>query len=117
VFILGINDFFRFGDKLKEKRKELSLTQEQMADKLGLKTSTYGNYETNKREPNSETIKNIADKLGMDVDDFFKNNSDINIDDDIRRIERAKSKMPKKQQEKFMNILNEMFEEYFDDEE
>ncbi|WP_304341518.1 helix-turn-helix domain-containing protein [Metaclostridioides mangenotii] len=68
---MGINDFVKFGDKLKEIRRELNLTQEQMADKLGLKTSTYGNYETNKREPSSEIIKNMADKLNISVDDFF----------------------------------------------
>ncbi len=113
---MGINDFFKFGDKLKDIRKELNLTQEKMAEKLGLNTSTYGNYETNKREPNSETIKNIANRLNMSVDDFFTPISKKSLDKDIRRIERAKNKMSKEQQEKMMNILELTFEEYFGDE-
>ena len=48
---MGINDFIKIGNSLKEIRKNHSLTQEEMAKALNIPRSTYANYESNKREP------------------------------------------------------------------
>lgn len=53
---------------LKKLRKNLGLTQEEVATKLCLARSTYRNYENNEREPNIETLIKIADYFDVSLD-------------------------------------------------
>ena len=80
---MGLNDFIIIGDKLKEIRKDLGLTQAQMAEKLNIPRSTYANYENNTREPNTETLKKISSILNKDIFDLITLPSD---DDSILEI-------------------------------
>jgi transcriptional regulator with XRE-family HTH domain len=67
VFLLGLNEVIKIGDRLKSYRINLKLTQAEMALKLGLPRSTYANYEKNIREPNTETLNKIAAVFGITV--------------------------------------------------
>ena len=49
---MGVNEFIKIGDKIKEIRKLRGLTQRDVAKKLNIPYSTYSNYENNNREPN-----------------------------------------------------------------
>ena len=40
-----------FGKRLKQARNELNLTQEQLAERLGISREAVGNYETDTRFP------------------------------------------------------------------
>ena len=51
------------GEKIKEYRKQLGLTQVQLAKRLGITQGTLALYETGKRHPKIETVKRIADAL------------------------------------------------------
>lgn len=53
---------------LKKLRKNLGLTQEEVASKLCLARSTYRNYENNEREPNIDTLIKIADFFDVSLD-------------------------------------------------
>lgn len=54
-----------FKDRLKEKRIEAGLTQEELAKKAGVTSRTIQNYELGNRKPsNMEVIQKIADSLG-----------------------------------------------------
>lgn len=74
------------GHNISELRKRRGLSQAQLADKLGIGTSTLGMYETDKREPSYQTLLAIADYFNQSVDELlgrknsestseFKNNS------------------------------------------
>lgn len=52
-----------FGKKLRTIRKNVNLTQADLAKKLGLSASTIGMYEQNRREPNFEILRKICDVL------------------------------------------------------
>lgn len=56
------------GQRLKALRDERGLTQERLADDLGVSKSTIGMYETDKREPNIATLEAIADYFNVDMD-------------------------------------------------
>jgi transcriptional regulator with XRE-family HTH domain len=69
---LGLNEIIRIGDVIKKYRKEiLNITQDEMAIKLGIPRSTYGNYENNSREPSSELLERIAAALGVSIFDLI----------------------------------------------
>jgi len=57
--------------KLKLKRIEKELTQEEMALKLKLSPSTYKSYEQGSREPNISTLKKITKILKCKVDEII----------------------------------------------
>lgn len=53
---------------LKELRKQLKKTQEEVASDLCLHKSTYKNYELGLREPDFETLKKLADYFHTTID-------------------------------------------------
>ena len=57
-----------FGEKLKFLRLEANLTQEALADRLGIKKQTISRYENSEREPNIRTAKKLADALGVSLE-------------------------------------------------
>lgn len=67
--------------KLKEYRKRLGLTQEEVAKILGLTTQTYQNYELGRRQPDNATLLKMADFYNITLDEMFdrKNNQFVNL--------------------------------------
>jgi len=56
-----------FSERLKEARINAGLTQEQLANELGMAKSTIAGYEKGNREPNMLTIKNLMEILNIDA--------------------------------------------------
>lgn len=65
-----------FSKRLEQLRYEKELTQQQMADILGITRQAYGNYENGKREPDFITIKKLASFFGVSLD-YLLGDSDI----------------------------------------
>ena len=59
------------GAKLKELRKTMGFTQEQLANKLDLSRVNYTRYETNSARPDFETLIKIADFYDITLDELF----------------------------------------------
>ena len=55
------------GKFIAHKRKEKNLTQEQLAEKLGISNKTVSKWETGKCMPDYSVIKNLCDELGITV--------------------------------------------------
>lgn len=53
------------GERLKKARKEKKLTQQYMADCLGIAKSTYCGYESDFRKPDVLTVQRMAPILGV----------------------------------------------------
>jgi transcriptional regulator with XRE-family HTH domain len=56
-----------FPNRFKHIREKSGLTQQQLADKLGISRSAVGMYEKGEREPNFETLELIADTFNVDM--------------------------------------------------
>ncbi len=54
-----------FGQRLRELRKERSLTQEDLSRRTHIHAPTIGRLERDKREPRLKTILRLADGLGI----------------------------------------------------
>ncbi|KHD85661.1 transcriptional regulator [Heyndrickxia ginsengihumi] len=54
--------------RLSHRRKQLKLSQEDMADKLGITRQGYGHYETGRNQPDNETLIKIAQILDCSTD-------------------------------------------------
>lgn len=61
----------KFTTRLKELRKDMSLTQAELAEKLGIPSSTYANWEQGRRESSIGEIYNIIECLNIQANDLF----------------------------------------------
>ena len=59
------------GKKLRELRISEKLTQQQLADELGIGRVNYTRYETNAVRPDFETLIKIADYYDISLDEIF----------------------------------------------
>lgn len=56
------------GERLKEQREELGLTQRELAERLGINPVTYLHYEKGQREPPLALLADMACFFGVTVD-------------------------------------------------
>ena len=66
----------RFSERLKALRRDRDLTQQSLADRLGISKSSINMYERGEREPNFSTLEAIADLFNVDMD-YLLGKSDI----------------------------------------
>lgn len=60
-----------FPNKLKAIRAEKNLSQQQVADGIGVTRAAYSNYEQGLREPDLDTLKKICLLLGISADELL----------------------------------------------
>jgi transcriptional regulator with XRE-family HTH domain len=64
------------GDKIKQLRKQLNMSQSELADKVGLSYAQIGRYETKGAQPPAEALRKIADTLGVTPDYLINGSAD-----------------------------------------
>ena len=58
-------------NRIREKRKELGLLQEELAKQCGVSRQTINAIENNKYDPTLSLAFRLADELGLTVDELF----------------------------------------------
>jgi len=64
-----------FSQNLKALRNRIGLKQAEIAEKVGITSSTWSNYEVGKSEPNTDVIVKIASALEVSVDELLTSES------------------------------------------
>lgn len=59
------------GARLRYLRKQDNITQQQLADEIGIAKSTVSMYETGRREPDFEALEKLADFFNVPMSTFF----------------------------------------------
>ncbi len=79
-----------FGKYISHKRKEMQMTQEELANKLHVSKSAIAKWETDGGIPDRDNLKKLAKVMKVSVDEFYriidkseKRNEEINITSDI----------------------------------
>ena len=60
-----------FSVRLKELRLQHGFSQEELAEKIGIKRNSYSDWENGKCKPNYEKLEKIADFFGVSLDWLF----------------------------------------------
>ncbi|WP_422122896.1 helix-turn-helix domain-containing protein [Planococcus sp. X10-3] len=60
------------GEKIKTKRNEKRMTQQELADKIGVSYTTVSLYESNSRKPSFKALARIADVFDVSTAYFFE---------------------------------------------
>lgn len=63
----------KFGKKIKELRKQKSLSQDNLADKSGLHRTYISGIERGLRNVSLKNIKKLANGFGVKIEELFKN--------------------------------------------
>lgn len=61
-----------FGERLRQRREELGIIQEEITQRIGINKSTYADYEANRRTPNAYILSEISDILNCTLDYLVK---------------------------------------------
>lgn len=76
-----------YGSRLKQLRKNLNKTQEEVAAGLGVTRGAYSHFENDRNEPDSDTIRNLADYFNVSTDYLLGRTDDPiptrNLDQDL----------------------------------
>lgn len=71
------------GNKIKELRHKSGITQEQLAQRLGISPQSISKWETNLTMPDITLLPLLSKEFGITIDDLF----DLSIDVKLKRIE------------------------------
>ena len=102
-----------FAERLKTLRKQVKLTQAQIAEKLNISQQAYGSWERGVKKPTQENLVKIAQILNVSVD-YLVGNSEEKSDelDNIELLFRMNSKgLTEEEKEIFKKELIEFMEE------
>lgn len=90
----------KIAKKIRILRKSRGLTQQQLAELLGVQRATISNYEIGRRSPHIKELEKLADILGVNLEYFGVLNNDLDEliakarvvfdDDEITTDEKAK---------------------------
>lgn len=60
-----------FSKKIKELRKELEITQQELSEALNVERGTIGMYEADKIKPSHEVLFKMADYFNITLDELY----------------------------------------------
>lgn len=111
------------GERIKELRIKLGMSQVDFADKINVSKQTLYKYENNiitnipsDKIAAAADLGNVSPSYIMGWKENIAENKDIDESDpDIRRIQRAREKMPESGRAYMMDMLKRSFSEYFED--
>lgn len=61
---------YTIGQRLRTLRKSQKLTQQAVADRVGITRATLSNYEIDRRTPDLKTLRKLAERFGVGLDYF-----------------------------------------------
>ncbi|MDD4391103.1 MAG: helix-turn-helix domain-containing protein [Eubacteriales bacterium] len=102
-----------FAIKLKELRTLAGISQEKLAEKIGVSGVMISQYENGKKMPSRETIKKIAAFFGVSSSDMIGDSSGEKLSDEIIILNRGAKKMSPEKQKQLLDIAKVMFKEEF----
>ena len=97
----------KFNENLRRARLEKKLTQQQVADLLGVAKSTYCQYETGASEPNILRLKKLAKILETNIDSLLGIESPEQLEKDFNRL---KSKFGEDRLNAYFEALKKVIE-------
>ncbi|CAG7632755.1 helix-turn-helix domain-containing protein [Paenibacillus allorhizosphaerae] len=75
-----------YGERIASLREKLSMTQEDLSNKLGISRASLSHYENNRRAPDYETIVKIANLFHVSIDYIIGRTEDpqMVLDEEVR---------------------------------
>lgn len=97
--------------RIRKIREDKSLTQTELAKRVGVKPATISRYENGENQPSPEMLSKIAVALGVDVNMLFDDTSAVDyvsISELQVRIIDAVLKQPKEKLQKILQFIQKL---------
>ena len=78
----------KLGDNIQKLRKDLKLSQEQLAEKIDVTRQTISNWELGETSPNPEQLKLLSKALNVSIDELLNNDVKSVIIDKVSNTEK-----------------------------
>lgn len=92
--------------------------RQDICNDLGIKYSTLSEWINASKYPRIDKIELLANYFNIEKSDLIEEKHEkYHLDNDIRRIQRAREKMPEKEKQKMMKMITTYFDEYFSDDD
>ncbi len=100
----------RFCDTLRYLRNKDNMTQQELAEKIGISLSAISMYERGQREPNFETLEAIADYFNVDMNQLMGRDDNVsrstNNDTTKQKGSIATPKLPTTEEQQLLRAYN-----------
>ena len=80
--------WIKLGDNIQKLRKDLKLSQEQLAEKIDVTRQTISNWELGETSPNPEQLKLLSKALNVSIDELLNNDVKSVIIDKVSNMEK-----------------------------
>lgn len=110
-----------FSERLRYYLNKYEITQLELSKRLGVGTTSVYNWCNGIKTPRMDKVDAMCEIFHCKRSDLMEDNTDTNgktslsLDPDVRRIERARQKMPEADKKFMMDMLKRSFSEYFED--
>ncbi|MGU7900286.1 XRE family transcriptional regulator [Streptococcus suis] len=98
------------GQQIKNYRKQIGLTQKELAEKLGMGHTTVANYEKGFRSPKKDTLFDLADVFGVSIDDLFPQRATTTPNSLIEQISDKVVQLTEKGKKDVLRFTSELLE-------
>jgi len=95
-------------ERLPITRKQKGLTQQALADAIGIHVSQIKRYEAGKSQPSVDALKKIALTLRVSTDSLVFNDKELEMDSDLTKQFRAIKSMSEDEQSVIKTVLEGM---------
>ena len=102
-------DYIALGGRIKNKRLELNLTQEQLAEKLELSAVYIGQIERGERKMTIETLVKLANTLNSSIEELLKDSTTTNINARLNELVNIAKQLDTSDIDKVIDVIKAMY--------
>lgn len=102
------------GRIIRTKRKELNLTQAELAEMIDSDAYYISRIETGKQKPGSKFLVSLSNALGLPMDYFLGNESNIVLHDHVSELEKKLELLSPQDRDFILNIMTDLIERLLD---
>lgn len=102
-------DYIKLGQRIREERLKLNLTQEQLAESVDISNSYMGQIERGERSLTLDTLIRLVNRLGVTVDYLLQDYTDAKDDNFINQLKQLMDGRNFKQKQMALDVLKVMF--------
>ena len=102
-------DFLALGARIKNKRLEKNLTQEQLAEKVDLSAVYIGQIERGERKMTIQTLVKLANVLETSIEELLSDSTEGNLNAKLNELLDKEKKLDVSDLDKVINIIKAMY--------
>ena len=102
-------NFLALGTRIKNKRLEKNLTQEQLAEKVDLSAVYIGQIERGERKMTIQTLVKLANVLETSIEELLSDSTEGNLNAKLNELLEVAKKLDISDLDKVINMIKEMY--------